>query len=208
MPRATAAVRIVLAAVALGASGGCTTGARARVGTDFALGWEGELSGPLLLPACAVSPQAVSPLFTMVSTEGRLWFRATAVGQVTLVCGERHVWVVRVLEPATFTVKAPTTLAGGQRATAVLDGFAVGGERLMLGAFADIDWKTTGAVRVADSLPHDFLGAAIRLHSDVAMFSIVGTAPGTGVVSAASWRGRPLDASATITVTAAASPDH
>ena len=114
--------------------------------------------------------------------------------------------MVRVLEPATFAVRAPSTLAMGERASAVLEGFAAGGERLALGAHAEVAWKTTGAVREADSLPHDFLGASIRLHSDVAMFSIVGTAPGTGAVSAVSWRGRPLDASATVKVTAAPGP--
>lgn len=202
MSAAIAALRAVLAVLALGASAACNAARDPTLtaATDFALGWEGELDGPLLLADCTPSPETVAPLFATMKAEGRPRFRAAATGDLTLRCGERDVWVVRVLEPARFAVSAPATLAAGERASAILEAFAAGGQRLRLGSFSDIEWRTTGAVREAAPLPHDFIGPAIQLHSDVASLSIEGTAPGVGEVTAVSWRGRRVDASTSITV--------
>ena len=181
---------------------GCRDG-KTTADSYFAVGWEGELRSPLFLNDCVGAGRGSPALFEPDPTG---WMRATAVGDVALRCGEKGVWHVHVREAARYQVNAPTSLTAGDRSSASLEGFDADGNRLSLGVHADVTWKLDGSVREADRLPHDFIGPALERLGSFPSISIEGTATGPATITATHLRGRPIDARATLTVTAAPSP--
>jgi hypothetical protein len=189
--------------VALALSLGCGD-SRSIVDEHYAVGWEGDLRGPLLMSGCG-TPPVDTPVMVATGTRPG-WFAARAVGDLEIRCGARDLWRIHVREPARYEVRAPLSIAVGERHSIWLEALDSGGERLSLGAYADVTWQIDGAIREAASLPHDFIGPSLQRLGSFPSISVEATGLGPGTIVATDLRGHAIDARATVTVTDAPTP--